>query len=43
MEQLDAVLNELLDEDNKLLGCVKDMEEVESVSGTSCCSATPGG
>ncbi len=29
MEQLDAARNELLDEDNKLVGRVKDKEEVE--------------
>jgi hypothetical protein len=29
MEQLDAARNELLDEDDKLVGCVKDEEEVE--------------
>ncbi len=29
MEQLDAAHNELLDKDNKLVGCVKDKEEVE--------------
>ncbi len=29
MEQLDAALNELLDQDNKLVGSVKDKEEVE--------------
>ncbi len=29
MEQLDAARDELLDEDDKLVGCVKDKEEVD--------------
>ncbi len=29
MEQLDAARDELLDEDDRLVGCVKDIQEVE--------------
>ncbi len=42
MEQLDAARDELLDEDDKLVGRVKDVKEVEKRLRHSCL-ATLGG
>ena len=43
MEQLDAARDELLDDEDELVGRVKDVKDEEKRSGTGCCRVTPGG